>query len=154
MRALEDMPNVKLLGERPYAALPGLIKHWHVFIIPFQRVPLTEATNPVKVYEMLATGRPVVAVGLPELLPMAREGLIALADDAPGFAAAIDALLVETDPEIRDRRRAYARSNTWEARHDALSAAIAELVPAHGRRGIDPPPAAFRINRKGRWAMS
>jgi glycosyltransferase involved in cell wall biosynthesis len=138
VRALEDTPNVKLLGERPYTALPGLIAHWHVFIIPFQRVPLTEATNPVKVYEMLATGRPVVAVGLPELLPIAREGLITLADDARGFAAAIDELLVEIDPEIRNRRRAYAQTNTWEARHDSLSAVMAELItstiPGHHLR--------------------
>ena len=61
---------------------------------------------------------------------MAREGLIALADDSRGFAAAIDSLLVEAAPEIRDRRRAFARSNTWEARHDEL---VGGHPTPHGR---------------------
>ena len=92
--------NVRLLGECPYAELPGRIDGWDAFIIPFRRLPLTEATNPVKVYEMLATGRPVVAVGLPELVPIARKGLIRLAATAEPFAAAIEAALCEVDPDL------------------------------------------------------
>jgi hypothetical protein len=87
---------------------------------------LTEATNPVKVYEMLATGRPVVAVGLPELIPIARKGLIRLAATAEQFAAAIDAALREDDAESA-ARRAFARRNTWAARHRAMAAAIAAI---------------------------
>ena len=81
---------------------------WDCFIIPFKRIPLTEATNPVKAYEMLATGKPVVAVNLPELRPMARDGLLSIADDAGGFAAAIDRALGEDDDRCRDRRMAFA----------------------------------------------
>ena len=87
---LEKLPNVALLGEKPYAELPRLVAGWDCFIIPFKRIPLTEATNPVKAYEMLATGKPVVAVDLPELRPMARDGLLSLADDAARFAQAIE----------------------------------------------------------------
>ena len=64
-QALEDLPNVRLLGERPYGELPRCVADWDAFIIPFRRMPLTEATNPVKVYEMLAMGKPVVAVACP-----------------------------------------------------------------------------------------
>ncbi len=102
---------------------------WDCFIIPFKRIPLTEATNPVKAYEMLATGKPVVAVDLPELRPMARDGLVSLADDAGGFAEAIDRALAEDDDGRRERRRAFAAQNTWSDRCDAFDAAVRELFP-------------------------
>ena len=135
VRRLEDLPNVRLLGECPYAELPGRLDGWDAFIIPFRRQSLTEATNPVKVYEMLATGKPVVAVGLPELVPIARKGLIRLASTAERFAAAIERELREDDPASRDRRRAFARRNTWAARHRRLAGAI-EAV----RRRPEAPP--------------
>jgi glycosyltransferase involved in cell wall biosynthesis len=125
IRPLEGLPNIRLLGECPYAELPGRLDGWDAFIIPFRRQPLTEATNPVKVYEMLATGKPVVAVGLPELVPIARRGLIRLAATAERFAAAIERALRDDEPPSRDRRRAFARANTWSVRHRKLAEAIA-----------------------------
>ncbi len=127
---LERLPNVALLGEKPYADLPRLVAAWDCFLIPFKRIPLTEATNPVKAYEMLATGKPLVAVNLPELRPMARQGLLAIADDAAGFAQAIERALVEDDDHRRRRRRAFAAENTWRDRCDAFDAAVSELFPA------------------------
>jgi glycosyltransferase involved in cell wall biosynthesis len=142
VRPLEDLANARLRGECPYAELPDRVAGWDAFIIPFRRLPLTEATNPVKVYEMLATGRPVVAVGLPELVPMARRGLIRLAATPEQFASAIDAALREDDAAIAAARRAYARRNTWSARYRSLADAIAAIrSPAPGRNspavGID-----------------
>jgi glycosyltransferase involved in cell wall biosynthesis len=124
VRPLEKLANVRMLGECPYAELPGRIDDWDAFIIPFRRLPLTEATNPVKIYEMLATGRPVVAVGLPELVPIARKGLIRLAAKAEQFAAALEAALCDGDPDSTTARRAFARRNTWAARHRILAEAI------------------------------
>ena len=126
---LEQLPNVALLGEKPYADLPRLTAEWDAFIIPFRRIPLTEATNPVKAYEMLATGKPVVAVDLPELRPMARDGLLSMADDARGFAAALERELAEDGDERRRRRRAFAAENTWQARCDVLDREIRALFP-------------------------
>jgi GT2 family glycosyltransferase/glycosyltransferase involved in cell wall biosynthesis len=124
---LETLPNVEFLGERPYADLPRLIANWDCFIVPFKRIPLTEATNPVKAYEMLATGKPVVAVDLPELRPMGREGLVRLANNGTEFAEAIDSLLAADRPAEQDRRRAFAAQNTWAVRCDALDQAARGL---------------------------
>jgi GT2 family glycosyltransferase/glycosyltransferase involved in cell wall biosynthesis len=126
---LEKLSNVVLLGERAYADLPRLTADWDCFIIPFKRIPLTEATNPVKAYEMLATGKPVVAVDLPELRPMARQGLLALADDASQFAQAIEAALAADAPERQRRRREFAAANTWLDRWRDFDAAVRELFP-------------------------
>ena len=126
---LKRLPNVTFLGEKPYAKLPGLAAPWDCFIVPFKRIPLTEATNPVKAYEMLATGKPLVAVNLPELRPMAGEGLLTLADDAGGFAQAIERVLAADNDRERARRQAFAAGNTWHARCDALDRAMRELFP-------------------------
>ena len=128
VRVLETLPNVRLLGERPYRDLPRCIADWDAFIIPFKRVPLTEATNPVKVYEMLATAKPVVAVSLPELVPIAEEGLIRLGDTPEQFALALDTELSGTDPVLAQRRRAFARENTWHARYRDLADEIDRLL--------------------------
>ncbi len=126
---LEKLPNVKLLGEKPYADLPRFVAEWDAFIIPFKRIPLTEATNPVKAYEMLATGKPVAAVDLPELRPMARDGLLSLADDARELAEALERELAEDCDRRRQGRRAFAARNTWKNRCEALDREIRRLFP-------------------------
>jgi glycosyltransferase involved in cell wall biosynthesis len=132
VRRLDELANVRLLGECPYPDLPRMIRQWDVYMIPFKRIPLTEATNPVKVYEMLATGKPVVAVPLPELETMASLGLVRLASDSDGFAAAIAAALAENSPRLAERRREFARDNTWEARGKVLREAIEKVLPSRG----------------------
>jgi GT2 family glycosyltransferase len=126
---LERLPNVSLLGEKPYAELPRLVASWDCYVVPFKRTALTEATNPVKAYEMLATGKPVVAVNLPELRPMAHQRLVSLADDAAGLARAIEQALADDSEIERDRRRAFASRNTWQQRCEALDRAVRELFP-------------------------
>ena len=125
--SLVAQPNIVLPGEKPYPKLPELIYNWDCCIIPFKRVPLTEATNPVKVYEMLAAGKPVVAVALPELVPMAELGLIALADTAEEFARRIDQEVMLDTPERQVKRREYAQANSWADRQQSLDAAIQVL---------------------------
>jgi GT2 family glycosyltransferase/glycosyltransferase involved in cell wall biosynthesis len=126
---LKRLPNVKLFGEKPYAELPKLIAGWDCFIIPFKRIPLTEATNPVKAYEMLATGKPVVSVDLPELRLMARDGLLSLAHDSLAFAEAIERELAEDNEAHRASRRAFAAQNTWRDRYEAFDSAVRETFP-------------------------
>jgi O-antigen biosynthesis protein len=130
LRPLYRLPNVSLLGEKPYADIPRQMAHWHCCIIPFLRNELTEATNPVKVYEMLAAGMPVVAVDLPELRPIAEANLIELADDAAGFAEKIAKLLAAQTPAVSAARRQFASRNTWEERFREMSAAVAPLALA------------------------
>ncbi len=56
--------KVKFLGQRSYRELPALIKDLQVGVIPFRKNRLTENVNPVKLYEYLAAGKPVVSIGI------------------------------------------------------------------------------------------
>ncbi len=122
---LRDLPNLRFLGEKPYAELPAYLAHFDVATIPFTLSPLIEATSPVKFFEYLAAGKPVVASEIPELVP--HRDLAWLARGAPEFTRAIEEALECTGPEDRARRRAFAAQHTWAARHELVGRAIDEV---------------------------
>ena len=127
VRRLASLPNVRLPGEQPYADIPRWLATFDVTLLPFKRTPLTEATNPVKAYEILASGKPLVSVPLPEM--RALNGLVRLAATAEEFERAIVAALDPGDAAHVEERRAFARANTWEARHAEIAAVVPELFP-------------------------
>ena len=59
--SLAGAPNVHLLGPRSYDEVPGYLQHADVVIVPHVVSPFTESLDPIKAYECLAVGRPVVA---------------------------------------------------------------------------------------------
>ncbi len=128
LSAVESLPNVRLLGQRPYEEMPALLRQFDACIIPFLVNDITEATNPVKLYEYLSGGKPVVSPRLTELLPF--EALCYLADGHDDFLAKLEQALAEPpDDPRRDRRRAVAAENDWRERHATLSAAVDETFP-------------------------
>ncbi len=121
--ALADLANVRLVGEVPYAELPYWLHGFDVALLPFQVIPLTLATNPVKVYEYLAGGKAVVAVDLPEMAQF--EGLVRTAPDHAAFVAAVaDALAAPGDAAVVAARQAFAAGQTWAHRARALDEAL------------------------------
>ena len=116
-----QMANVKFHGEIAYENVPETIATFDVCLIPFKIKELTLATNPVKVYEYLAVGRPVVATKLPELAEL--ENLdVFCADKLEEFCKFIDkALLISDLPERINIRKRWASENDWSNRVDELS---------------------------------
>ncbi|HXF44798.1 MAG TPA: glycosyltransferase, partial [Burkholderiaceae bacterium] len=124
---LADCLNVEFTGELPYDALPSYVHAFDVCLVPFKVVPLTLATNPVKVYEYLAAGKPVVAVDLPEMAQFGK--LVRVASDRAGFVAAVGEALRETQDDQRvEARRAFAARQTWAARALAIDEALQALA--------------------------
>lgn len=113
------LPNVVMTGEMPYAQLPKYLHAFDVCLLPFKVIPLTLATNPVKVYEYLSAGKPVVSVDLPEMKQF--ENLVSVASDTDGFLAAIADVLAdgENAPAIA-QRQAFGQEQTWTHRARAL----------------------------------
>ncbi len=114
LKSLAELGNVSLLGERTYDALPSLVDHFDVAMIPFKVTPLTAAVNPVKLYEYLAAGKPVVASSIPELEAFARD--IYLARDPASFVQLLSVAIEEDNRERRASRVAVARANDWDQR--------------------------------------
>lgn len=124
---LQALPNVKLLGQQPYETMPQYLFHFDVCTIPFKINPITEATDPVKLYEYLSGGKPVVATGMSELEHYREH--VYLADNAEDFAAKLDAAIAENDPALPEQRRALARQHTWKNRYDRIEDGLGQTVP-------------------------
>ncbi|MBI5443286.1 MAG: glycosyltransferase [Deltaproteobacteria bacterium] len=127
MSRLSALPNVETPGEVPYAELPRWIERMDVLHIPFRRTPLTEATNPVKAYEILAAGRPLVAVPLPEVVALG--DLVRLAATPEEMEREVLEALAGDTQEARERRREFARGQTWAHRIEALVPSVEEAFP-------------------------
>lgn len=63
----KNISNLKYLGYKSYNELPAYLQHSTVCLIPFLLDDITVATNPIKMYEYLASGAPVVSTDIPEV---------------------------------------------------------------------------------------
>jgi glycosyltransferase involved in cell wall biosynthesis len=125
--AIERLPNVHLLGARPYDALPEVLRGADVALVPYAINDLTKSVFPMKVYEYLAAGLPVVTTPLPAL--NATPGVI-VAADAPATVSAVERALAQDGPEARRARSQEVRGNSWDARLDEISSYLSALDSA------------------------
>jgi glycosyltransferase involved in cell wall biosynthesis len=128
--ALDAVENIHLLGGRHHSALPGVLRGADAGIIPYACNRLTASVFPMKVYEYLAAGLPVVATALPALAAVTE---IATAPDAPTFIAALDAALEHVGDAERAARSQAAATHSWDARLAEIATAIAALPDCRGR---------------------
>lgn len=116
--ALAAEPNIHLLGPRPYDRLPEVLRGADAGLIPYARNALTDSVFPMKVYEYLAAGLPVVATPLPALRDVAG---VAIADGAEEMARALDAALADGDRARRAERSRAASAHSWDRRLEEIA---------------------------------
>jgi GT2 family glycosyltransferase len=121
---LDRMPNVTMLGLLPHSDMPALLWHFDVCLIPFRLSGMTHAVDPVKLYEYLSGGKPVVSVPLKEV--EVHRDVITLATGADGFKRAIAEALTDRDVARAERRRAVAEDNQWSDRFSRTDALVRE----------------------------
>lgn len=125
-KRLVDRDNVILTGELSYMELPRYLYGMDVCVLPFRVVPLTLATNPVKVYEYLAAGKQVVAVALPELEQFGN--LVAIASTHNEFIELVKQVLANPYRGSQGVRQAFAERNTWRDRVFEFEALLTTIM--------------------------
>ena len=110
-RAGSEAPNLHWLGPRPYADVPSIVRAFRVGLIPFRRTPLTEAVNPVKLYEYAAAGVPCVTTRFTDEVrswdPVAR--VADTEEEFLGACAALASAAPDPAPLVR-----FAREHDWD----------------------------------------
>ena len=109
-RAAAAIPNLFWLGPKPKEAVPGLVRAFRAGLIPFRRTPLTEAVNPVKLYEYAAAGVPCVTTRFSDEVDGWGEAA-RVAGTPDEFVAAARALIAS--PADPAPLTAFARRNDW-----------------------------------------
>lgn len=125
---LESQPNVRLLGQKPYAELPAYSAAFDVGLIPFAINELTAAVNPIKLREYLSAGMPVVATALPEIELLNENPMLRTARTQAEFIAGIRHFLDAAPSQEARRAAALAMAGeSWPGR----CAEMARLVHEH-----------------------
>ncbi len=117
LRDMSRMPNVHLLGYQPYGTLPELLRGIQVGLLPTLINDYTRGMFPMKYYEYLSAGVPVVSTSL-DFTKTIRTWM-EVADDAPGFVKAIEKQLKAASGQRESVGRAIG-DNTWSARMNAM----------------------------------
>jgi glycosyltransferase involved in cell wall biosynthesis len=112
MQRLNPRPNLHLLGSVGYADLPGYLHSANVGIIPFDvknHGELVHSINPLKMYEYLASGLPVVAIEWDELRALGPPATLCRSKDEFIQAIAEAASL----PYDRESGIRFAQEHDW-----------------------------------------
>ncbi len=123
---LSALPNVHLLGYRPYEELPKYLKGVDVTVIPYRLNDYTESVFPIKFFEFMATGKPVVISRLPALEKF--YDAIEVAGDADEFVARCEFVMENDDIEDRRQRVELAKTHSWAKRVETLMEKVTERL--------------------------
>jgi len=112
---VQNLPNIHLLGRKPYADLPNYCKAFDVALNPFAISDLTLAANPLKVREYLAAGLEVVSTAIPEVEIM---NICRIGRSHDEFIREIEKAIENPRPKLDISET--VRAESWEARVDEL----------------------------------
>jgi len=120
LRLFQTLSNLHFVGYIRYENLPSYLKAADVLILPYLVDRGMETVFPLKFFEFLATGKPVVSTSLPALQAFAE--IIPMTSSPEAFLQAIDESLGgESSDTPREKRLALARANTWKQRLEEMS---------------------------------
>lgn len=125
---LAALPNTITIPYVPYAEAPEFIRSLDVCLIPHIHSPFSQSMSPLKLFQYLASGRPIVST---EVAGTERwQNLIYVSDDKNQFISNTDTALQE-DPSLAAQRIAAAERETWPHRIEALMQIISRHNQPH-----------------------
>lgn len=131
LRELLARKNVFALGPKPLARVPSYIFGMDVCLAPYKQSERIFGSDPLKVYQYLALGKPVVSSDVEAL--HAIDGLVRIARNHEEFSAAVALELSDSsESRLREQRMAFAASTTWQSRWSALARQIPAGSPFAG----------------------
>jgi glycosyltransferase involved in cell wall biosynthesis len=134
--------NCHFLGLKPQTDLPPYLRRADLAFLPWKVDDVTRATSPLKIYEFVAMGLPVVG---PEIEPLREIPGVRLCRDADAFVAAIGSEGRSSLADgVRDEMRTFAKHNSWGERVDRLLGLTADGYARAGRPAVDSRAATHR----------
>lgn len=116
LKMASKLANVYRLGPRSYESVPAYMRHAQVGLIPFRVDALTRTVNPIKLYEYMACGLPVVSSDWEELELLDSPATLCRTTDA--FATAVKSAI--DHPPSSEALLNFARHANWRRRFDLM----------------------------------
>jgi glycosyltransferase involved in cell wall biosynthesis len=118
---LKALPNIHVRGEVGRREVVAVLRNCELTLLAHRRTPLTEAMSPLKVYEYLAAGKPVLATDLRPVRGLGER--VHLADSVSDFIQLVDPALAQ-GPLAETQRQAFLDANAWSTRHKEILALL------------------------------
>jgi glycosyltransferase involved in cell wall biosynthesis len=123
-----ERANVHLTGPVPYNEMPGMLKGFDVATIPFKKDDVSATIFPLKLFEYLGSGKPVVATDFNPDLVEFTGNTVSYCSDATAFSHALLNSLNNDSEQLKQQRIEVAARNTWEKRSYEFGAVINEYI--------------------------
>lgn len=121
MSKFSDLPNFHYLGKKKPVSLPSYLQNFDVGLIPFKSEhPLVRSANPIKLYEYLASGIPIVSTKWDEVAEF--KDVVSFAEGTKAFESVIESAL--SNPLPAESLRARAAAFDWNTISQIASHAI------------------------------
>jgi glycosyltransferase involved in cell wall biosynthesis len=121
------VPNVHLLGRRPYEDLPRYLAGLDVLLLPYVDDDMIRQSGPLKLRECLASGKPTVSIDVPEVRTF--QPHVRVAGDTEAFLRQVEEALAEpADPAVIHGRQRAVEQDGWDRRAEQLGRAVTRLV--------------------------
>lgn len=117
-------PNIHLIGRIPYQELPAVLKGFDIALIPFRRDSYSSTIFPLKLFEYLGAGKPVIATDFNPDLQDFTGKTVHYCRDVKEFTASIQEILMHDSLADQKARLLVAAANTWEKRAAEFGALI------------------------------
>jgi glycosyltransferase involved in cell wall biosynthesis len=117
-------PNVTSTGRLPYEDLPAVLKAFDIAIIPFKKDEVSNTIFPLKLFEYLGAGKPVICTDFNPDLAEFTKGTVRFCADSTSFSKAIKEELEDDSSEKIAKRIQVANENTWSKRAGEFSALL------------------------------
>lgn len=118
---LPECTNIYYLGVKPHEILINYLHCFDVAIIPYKLNDYGNACFPMKIFEYLAIGKPVVTTALPAIKYLSRHNLIYWSENNQKFIENIRVALNEINKKkIIEARIQEANKNDWHSRINQL----------------------------------
>ena len=124
---LRGRDNVHFLGRKPFDELPGYLAGMDVCINPYVLDDIAAGCSPLKLYEYIAAGKPVVSVRMPEAEQFA--DIVQIADSYEDFARLIENTVAKDHSWKRQLARkswVEAQNHTWDKRFEQTVSVLEE----------------------------
>mgnify|MGYP001090441734 CR=1 FL=1 len=119
---LTSLPNVYQIGFQPYESIPLFVANIEVGLALYRIDSFANYGSPLKIYEYLAAGKPVVATPISEVMKMG--GVVYTAATGEECLASIERALREDTAERRWQRQEWARQHSWQNRARQMTAIL------------------------------